>query len=58
MNEKVKMQPIQFQRKIRNPKLISVITKLSSEWGISNQDVIFRMITEGLMRESKKMEIA
>ena len=51
-----KLQSIQFQRKIRNPKMINTITKLATEWGLSFQDVIFRVLNEGLMRESKKLE--
>lgn len=51
-----KVQPIQFQRKLRNPKMVSIVNKLCVEWGLSHQDVIFRIINEGIMREAKKLE--
>lgn len=53
----IKIQPISFQRKIRNPKMVSTINKLCSEWGLSHQDTIAKIINDGLLKESKRLEI-
>jgi len=50
------IQPIQMQRKIRNPKMISTINKLSVKWGLSQQDVIYKILNEAVIKEADRMD--
>lgn len=45
-----------MQRKIRNPKMISTIHKLSSKWGLSAQEVIYKILNEAVMKEADKID--
>jgi len=49
------INPIRVQRKITNPRVVTIINKLAYEWGLTPAEACYRLINEAAIKEHEKI---
>lgn len=49
------LEPVKIQKKITRPSLIKMISDLSESWHISHAEVCYRILTDNIPKEHKKI---